>query len=1392
MDARKSPSSPRKDSPPNTSHKTLKQRVDRLDSTVTALPLAFTEYLEAFGSFCLAGIKLASLLETFFQDTPVLTIALRFREACELLGDKCSKSSLFLKQELVPPVRRFGPTLGVLRSRVETHAKVLSKHESYLKQLECLKSSQNPNRTKVEQVEEKFQNSALDFAKEDSKLAESLNEVSTMRIEVMGSCFLSFLETQSKLLTSASDIMGPLGAYKEVGKGLNDSPSNSTVKEATVGWLAAAQINHNLRSFGALSRNDVQCMMYNQGDNLPDTIRNGLNHKVDSLLKTYGLELTRSPHPHYKVLGGFHLNPKGVEMAMRDCCTELEARGAGAAHAQTRSEKVEQVSRDVPRTSYRIHGVDFGCAMGDQLDNNIRQKQDAISALVQSLPVCTQPPGVSKERIKEFAFHVLNESCTTVTNTAAKTTVQLVFGKANLVLVRPSSSAKDNRPIKINPRSADSSIQIVVESSWWLVEDYAAFSMLFRQMDPNAVLGVVDATYTIHLTLTNFLKEDSRPELPHIAVTYRQGVESAPPTAPSPNKKLHTINRAFMSLLRKSSHSKSHDLISRSPKPASFHSYVDKDEDTKRAGRGSPFEKGPTHSNTDKPTPPSSRNTSSGDSDALEVSTSSTAPQLPHVPTYTTTRSDSLSRSTTSRPPGPTYHLHHPLRRRGSNESMSSQSTLVRREEPYDDLDPSYGIMDMIGSELGRGQLTESRINAHMQLEARKHGGGYHRRGEEYEEGDSFVGGKPPRRRRRDQRIGQLVVTPEHEGSGQNDLHHRGDTMSVSPSSDTTAQVHIASDTEVQNVIDFLSNSVYSPDPQHSAEVETAGERSERASGGYPTAGSYRGERAPPTSSDNSSSGSSGIGTEGQFREGRDPVRSRSTSMSPVGPADVERNGLGSTDSGINVTAQQSRHRSRDRSYDVGGRISKDEAEAQERSKKRKSKEVLDFSGGFGPITNPVVGGDRFDLLGESVDYKMMGLDFFKTMSDDESEHSARLSIPPLSSPSSGGSQSPLVRTRSAENISSVERPSSRVSTHSMPYVDMGGRGSTTSLEGEVNFNHAPGGYVPPRRARPYSDYEYDDRLSQDSVDGSGRGSLSQGSHDNHTEWEWGHHEVRGRPHPMPPPHRDGYPMDYGRPPYDYGGPPPPPRGQGPPYDSPHMHEQRQSRPMHQHPMVNRDDYSPSPGPHGYDRGFRPPPMMGGPGPGGPPPWGGGNYDPNFDPQRMRGGPPPPPGPPMGGHHPPPMPDRNFRPVPFRSTTPSDAPSPASMPSMSPAPSPRPTPPPTPPPNPNFMGHHGPPLPGPHPRPHPQHMQGPMGPMGPPRMRPPPPHHGRQWEGPPPRDFPPPPRGMMGPPGPCLPPPPMGHSPGPHMPPGPLPHMPPGPLPRYPNHPPEWSDRPPW
>ena len=58
--------------------------------------------------------------------------------------------------------------------------------------------------------------------------------------------------------------------------------------------------------------------------------------------------------------------------------------------------------------------------------------QDALLSLIRTLPYCSHQ-GVTEQNVEDFAFHILNESCTTVTNTSAKTAVQLVFGKANLV-----------------------------------------------------------------------------------------------------------------------------------------------------------------------------------------------------------------------------------------------------------------------------------------------------------------------------------------------------------------------------------------------------------------------------------------------------------------------------------------------------------------------------------------------------------------------------------------------------------------------------------------------------------------------------------------------------------------------------------------------------------------------------------------------------------------------------------------------------------------------------------------------------------------------------------------------------------------------------------------------
>ena len=41
----------------------------------------------------------------------------------------------------------------------------------------------------------------------------------------------------------------------------------------------------------------------------------------------------------------------------------------------------------------------------------------------------------------------------------------------------------------------------------WLVEDYAMFASLSRLLPPDAFLGVIETTYTLELSLVDFVNE---------------------------------------------------------------------------------------------------------------------------------------------------------------------------------------------------------------------------------------------------------------------------------------------------------------------------------------------------------------------------------------------------------------------------------------------------------------------------------------------------------------------------------------------------------------------------------------------------------------------------------------------------------------------------------------------------------------------------------------------------------------------------------------------------------------------------------------------------------------------------------------------------------------------
>ena len=53
--------------------------------------------------------------------------------------------------------------------------------------------------------------------------------------------------------------------------------------------------------------------------------------------------------------------------------------GAGAAHASSKVEKQDQINRDVPRICYKILDKEYGCAMGEFMDQNVQEKMVSLS-----------------------------------------------------------------------------------------------------------------------------------------------------------------------------------------------------------------------------------------------------------------------------------------------------------------------------------------------------------------------------------------------------------------------------------------------------------------------------------------------------------------------------------------------------------------------------------------------------------------------------------------------------------------------------------------------------------------------------------------------------------------------------------------------------------------------------------------------------------------------------------------------------------------------------------------------------------------------------------------------------------------------------------------------------
>ena len=164
-------------------YKLRKHRLEKLDSTISELPSCFDEWLNSLNGYCSAGSKLASLLETVLEETPLLMTVCQYKEACELLKEKCKTLEVGLQPEFVAACKKVGPCVSQLRSSIASHAKSLNKYESAQTQYENI-NSESASKPKIDQAETKFKNALQDFVNQDKHLAEATDELDRLRVEV--------------------------------------------------------------------------------------------------------------------------------------------------------------------------------------------------------------------------------------------------------------------------------------------------------------------------------------------------------------------------------------------------------------------------------------------------------------------------------------------------------------------------------------------------------------------------------------------------------------------------------------------------------------------------------------------------------------------------------------------------------------------------------------------------------------------------------------------------------------------------------------------------------------------------------------------------------------------------------------------------------------------------------------------------------------------------------------------------------------------------------------------------------------------------------------------------------------------------------------------------------
>lgn len=504
-----------------TYHQKLLANVENLETNVGAIDKLITGYLDATKAFCGAGSQLAEAFSTVLKETPLLEISQQLKQVVEEIDHVAHKSSVHITSQILGTLCEFTATLPGLKRAIEAHKRSAQNYESCQENLEVLEkddSAVNSDSMRLKTTRQRFRAATEELVTEEEKLYRSFSEVEENRVKLLGSCFLSLLQVQAQFLLSSADLTSSLGGFHEIGDYLRDREVTLALKDATATWISLAQSNQALRHGYVLSREELQVLMQIGQGELTDPDRKELIQKVNILLKNYKKEFERAPTPEADIPAGFHRNPRGIELALKGCCSEMEAMAAGGVTEVSTAQAMEQqILKFIPKLQLKIgYVMTEMCSSPSKANDYFKSKMHCIRELVSSVAKQNDIP-LNCETLDMFVLMVLYEACSPVSSSAAKTAVQLLFGRAHLVTVKPSKE-KNTRLARVYVKGT--SVHVEVSNSWIITEDTSTFSCLLKDLDMASPLGTVDSLYTSKFSLMDYLEDKERP-LPAIHIKRR-------------------------------------------------------------------------------------------------------------------------------------------------------------------------------------------------------------------------------------------------------------------------------------------------------------------------------------------------------------------------------------------------------------------------------------------------------------------------------------------------------------------------------------------------------------------------------------------------------------------------------------------------------------------------------------------------------------------------------------------------------------------------------------------------------------------------------------------------------------------------------------------------------